>query len=185
MKQIVHIFGASGSGTTTLGRLIGQRTGWTHLDSDDYFWLPADPPFTAKRPREERVPLMLRDIDAAQNVVISGSLVGWGDGLIPHFTLCVRTVLEPAVRLERLHQRELARFGARIQPGGDMAQTHQAFMDWAATYDDGPVTTRSRAMHDQWQENLKCPVITVDTTDTQRALACLLETGALTGGDTR
>lgn len=177
MKQVIHIFGASGSGTTTLGRLIGNLPGWTHLDSDDYFWLPTDPPFTAKRPPAERVLLIQRDMDAAQNVVLSGSLVNWGDALIPRFTLCIRTVLDPSLRLERLHQRELERFGGRIEPGGDMAQAHQDFMDWAARYDEGDVTTRSRALHDQWQTKLACPVITLDTTDTAQAFAQLQTQG--------
>lgn len=177
MKMVIHIFGASGSGTTTLGRLIGGLPGWTHLDSDDYFWLPTDPPFTQKRPRAERVPLIQRDMDAAQNVVLTGSLVDWGDALIPRFTLCIRTTLETSLRLERLHQREWARFGARIEPGGDMAQTHQAFMDWAARYDEGDVTMRSSAMHDLWQTKLTCPVITVDTTDTAQAFVQLKAQG--------
>lgn len=183
MKQVVHIFGASGSGTTTLGRLIGSLNGWTHLDSDDYFWLPTDPPFTRKRPGAERVTLIQRDMDAAQNVVLSGSLVNWGDVLIPRFTLCIRTVLDPSLRLERLHQREWARFGARIDPGGDMAQTHQEFLDWAARYDDGPVTMRSRALHDQWQKKLTCPVITVDTTDTAQAFPQLQAQGLFKEGN--
>lgn len=164
MKHVVHLFGASGSGTTTLGRMLAAEMGWTHLDSDDYFWLPTDPPFQQKRPAPERVALMKQNMDAAENAVISGSLVGWGDGLIPYFTLCVRTVVEPSVRLERLYQRELARFGARILPGGDMHEANQEFLRWARGYEDGPLTTRSRARHDQWQQMLRCPCVTVDTT---------------------
>ena len=57
-RQVIHIFGASGSGTTTLGRYLAQRLGGVHLDSDDFFWLPTDPPYTQKRPIEMRVPLM-------------------------------------------------------------------------------------------------------------------------------
>jgi adenylate kinase family enzyme len=34
----VHIFGASGSGTTTLGRTLAERLGVRFFDGDDYFW---------------------------------------------------------------------------------------------------------------------------------------------------
>ena len=34
----ILIFGASGSGTTTLGKEIEKRTDFTHLDIDDYYW---------------------------------------------------------------------------------------------------------------------------------------------------
>lgn len=170
MKHVIHIFGASGSGTTTLGRYIARQNGWTHLDSDDYFWLPTDPPYTTKRPVEERVAMMQRDIEAAEQVVISGSLVDWGELLIPYFTLCIRTVLDPAIRMDRLYRREHANFGTRIEPGGDMYEENQKFLRWAEKYDDGPPTMRTRALHDQWQQTLHCPVIMLDTTDDTQTL---------------
>ena len=79
MKNVIHIFGASGSGTTTLGEKISEELGYKLMDTDDYFWMPTEPKFTLKRPLEERVKLMMRDINNAENVVISGSLVDWGD----------------------------------------------------------------------------------------------------------
>ncbi len=162
MKPVIHIFGASGSGTSTLGRALAESLSLRHLDSDDYYWLPTDPPFTQKRPQPERVALMQRDMADSPGAVISGSPVDWGDGLIPSFTLAIRIVTDTALRLERLHQRELSRFGARILPGGDMHAAHEAFLAWAAQYDDGPVTMRSRANHDLWQQKLTCPLLIAD-----------------------
>ena len=120
MKQIIHIFGASGSGTSTLGRWICEKTGYRFMDTDDYFWLPTDPKFTVKRPREERIKLMLADMDSSENAVISGALCGWGDELIPYFTLAVRLTTDEDIRIERLKKRERERFGSRIDEGGDM-----------------------------------------------------------------
>ncbi|BDD11489.1 hypothetical protein FUAX_39210 (plasmid) [Fulvitalea axinellae] len=40
----ILIFGASGSGTTTLGKEIAKRAKFTHLDADDYYWKPTNPP---------------------------------------------------------------------------------------------------------------------------------------------
>ena len=54
-QHIIHIFGASGAGTSTLGRAVAEKTGYTFLDSDDYLWMPTDPQYTTKRPSEERV----------------------------------------------------------------------------------------------------------------------------------
>ena len=168
---VIHLFGASGSGTTTLGRALAQALGYVHMDTDDYFWLPTDPKFTAKRPIPERLAMMNADLDAAETgAVISGSLTGWGDALIPRFTLAVRVVTATAVRLERLRQREYAHFGDRIREGGDMYRNHLDFLDWAAQYDTGDVTMRSRACHDAWQQTLPCPVVTVCGTDELSAL---------------
>ena len=163
-KHIIHIFGASGAGISTLGRVVAERTGDVFLDSDDYLWMPTDPQYTTKRPSEERVALLGRDMDLSAGAVVSGSLVGWGDPLMLRFTRAVRLVVPHDVRMERLQRREQERYGDRILPGGDMYQIHRDFLQWAAGYDDGPATMRSRAMHDLWQQKLTCPLLTLDGT---------------------
>jgi len=165
MKKVIHIFGASGSGTTTLARAATERFGWRFMDTDDYFWLPTDPMYTVKRPVDERLAMMRRDIEKEGDVVISGSLCGWGDELIPYFTLCIRLSAETAVRIERLRKREREKFGARLDEGGDMYEAHLKFLDWAGRYDDGGEHMRSRKNHDLWQEKLSCPVISLNGTN--------------------
>lgn len=56
----IHIVGASGSGTTSLAVEIGGRYGHHHLDTDDFFWRPTDPPYREKRAREERLTSLRR-----------------------------------------------------------------------------------------------------------------------------
>lgn len=162
MKQIIHIFGASGSGTSTLGRWICEKTGYRFMDTDDYFWLPTDPKFTVKRPREERIKLMLADMDSSENAVISGALCGWGDELIPYFTFAVRLTTDEDIRIERLKKRERERFGSRIDEGGDMYAQHREFLAWARKYDSAGLEMRSKAEHDAWQKQLPCPLICLD-----------------------
>ena len=162
MKNIVHIYGGSGSGTSTLGRKISEELGYKFMDTDDYFWVPTDPKYTTKRSVEERIALMKQDIENAENAVISGSLVGWGDELIPFFTLTVRLDTNSELRIERLKNREKQKFGDRIMPGGDMYEQHLEFVEWAKQYDTGDVKMRSKAMHDEWQKMLPCPQIELD-----------------------
>lgn len=165
MKQVIHIFGASGSGTTTLGKKICDELGYYHMDTDNYYWMPTEPRYTQKRPPEERVRLMLQDIQAHENVVISGSLTDWGDILIPHFTLAVRIVIDPAVRIARLTQRERERYGSRIDPDGDRRQQYLEFVEWAKSYDTGGPKIRSKAKHDEWQKLLQCKLLILDGCD--------------------
>lgn len=163
MKRVIHIFGASGSGTSTLGRALAEKTGFRFMDTDDYYWLPAEPMYTLKRPIPERLALMARDLDECSGAVLSGSLAGWGDPLISRFTLAVRLNTPTPVRMERLKQREYARYGRRILPGGDLYEQSQ-FLAWAAQYDDGLPPLRSRTLHDLWQQKLSCPLLTLDGT---------------------
>lgn len=162
MYTVIHILGASGSGTTTLGRAIADRWGVAHLDTDDYFWLPTDPPYTAKRDIADRIALIRADIHRHGKCVLTGSLCGWGDELIPEFSLVVFVVTPTDVRVARLRDRERAKFGERILPGGDMHGEHEKFIAWAASYDGGGLEMRSRIRHEQWLEGLPCPIVRVD-----------------------
>lgn len=161
-KTVIHLFGAAGSGTSTIGRALSESMDAFFMDTDDYFWEKTDPPFTVKRAIPERLESLQKDVDGHDRVVLAGSLSGWGDPLIPRFTLAVRVETAAALRLERLRRRERGRFGSRIEPGGDMFETHQKFLAWAAAYEEGGPEMRSRRMHDEWQKRLSCPLIAVD-----------------------
>ncbi len=64
MKNAIHIFGAPGSGTTTLGKKkICKELGYTLIDTDESFWMPTEPGFTLKRPCEEQIETMTGDIN--------------------------------------------------------------------------------------------------------------------------
>ncbi len=170
MPQRIHIFGASGSGTTTLGRTLAERMGGGFLDTDAYYWQPTDPPFTEKRDPAERIAMIERDIRESDDWVLSGSLCGWGDPLIPRFTLAVFLYLPPAPRMARLARRERDRHGPRIAPDGDMHAAHVAFMDWARSYDTATTPVRSLDLHETWMRELPCPVIRLDASRPAAAL---------------
>jgi hypothetical protein len=79
------------------------------------------------------------------------------------FDLIVFLRLDPQLRLERLRQRELARYGARIQDGGDLVAKHKEFMDWAASYDTAGPEQRSLMAHEQWLATQRCAVLRLDS----------------------
>lgn len=155
----VHIVGASGSGTTTLGRALADAWSVPHADVDDYFWEPSDPPYTTKRDRQSRLELMEAMFVPRPAWVLSGSLSDWGDALIPMFDAVVYLTLDPATRLDRLNLREGKRYGSRIEPGGDRADAHAEFVAWAASYDDASFDGRSAAAQERWLAELACPVL--------------------------
>jgi adenylate kinase family enzyme len=155
----IHITGASGSGTTTLGAALAGRRCARHLDTDAFYWLTTEPPFTAKRPVVERVALMRAELEGAASWVISGSLMGWGDVFIPHFDLVVFLHVPTDERLARLAERERRRYGAAIDPGGPMHAGSAAFMTWAAGYETAGFEGRSLERHKDWLSGLPCAVL--------------------------
>jgi uridine kinase len=141
--------GASGSGTTTLGRALAAHWGAVHLDADDYYWLPTSPPYRHKRPAAERLARLQGAMTSAARVVVSGSVMGWGDEVEEAFDFVVFLYLDAAQRIERLRIREKDRFGA----------ADPAFLTWAAQYDAGPPEGRSLARHRHWLATRRCPVL--------------------------
>jgi adenylate kinase family enzyme len=167
----VHFTGASGSGTSTLGRALALRENLKHFETDDYLWEPTDPPYQQLRPKDERVRLLRADLDASSSWVLSGSLARWGDPLIPFFQLVVLVLVPTELRLTRLRERELQRFGAEaLAPGGVMHRNHAEFIDWASRYDDGDESIRSRRLHDAWLSGLPCQTVQIDGSNSVEAL---------------
>jgi len=158
----VHVVGASGAGTTTLGRALAARLGAAHLDTDDFFWVPTDPPFEKIRERAERQALLGAALARESAWVLSGSLCGWGDVFIPRFDLVVFVWMAPEIRLARLRERERQRYGAAIAPGGPRHAKFEAFLAWAAGYDEAlEAPERCRKLHEQWLAALPCPVVRI------------------------
>ncbi|THK34712.1 adenylate kinase [Ensifer sp. MPMI2T] len=155
----VYLTGASCSGVSTLGAALSERFGVPQLDVDDFYWMPTDPPFSTKRPPEDRVRLIQDRQREAKGWILAGSFIGWGDALIHDVDLIVLLQTPTAIRLQRLDQREAARYGARILPGGDMHEAHLAFRDWASRYDDPLFTGRSLAQHEIWLSYQSAPVL--------------------------
>jgi adenylate kinase family enzyme len=159
----IHILGASGSGTTTLGVALAARLGHPHVDADTLFWLPTDPPFTTKRPRDDRQAMLRRLLPVAGQWVFSGSAPEWATPIEPFYDLVVFLQLDPAVRMARLRRREAARYGKRIETGGDMATASADFLKWAEAYDTAGPEQRSLIGHEAWLASLRTPVLRLDS----------------------
>ncbi|AKS08489.1 AAA family ATPase [Pseudomonas trivialis] len=164
MAYRVHILGAAGAGTTTLGEALAERLSVAYFDSDSFYWQQTLDPFTVARPKDERIRLLQEQTSGLQGWVLSGSLCGWGDPMIPHFTHVVFLRLDPKVRLHRLQLREVQRYGDAIRPGGSRHENSVAFLAWAARYDGGNHSLRSLRRHETWLKALTCLVIRLDST---------------------
>lgn len=140
--KFVHITGAAGSGTSTLGRSLAAQLGSEFVDADDFYWLSTDPPYSVKRARSERILLLANALERSEpaGAVLSGSVVGWGDEIVDTFDLIVFLVVPTDIRIERLRRREEAELGS----------VDEAFIGWAMGYDEGGLGMRSRALHESW-----------------------------------
>src|SRR5512139_3217012 len=123
----ILITGAAGSGTTTLGRALAVKVGASFIEADDHFWVASEPPYQTKQPPAERLRSILDALDRSPVAVVAGSVVDWGFDLENSFSHIVFLAAPTEVRLARLRQREMIRFG----------KVNDAFLAWAAQYDEG------------------------------------------------
>ena len=160
--QGIVVFGAGGTGKTTLACELARLLKFEHFDTDDYFFEQTEPPFTQARSLEKRIEI-LRPL-LKSNFVISGCLREWGGAFDSMLSMAVFLTAPTDVRIERVEEREFNRNGERIKPGGDLYARHRKFIDYIATYDNGGMETRSLVSQEAWEKTLACPVIRVDGT---------------------
>jgi adenylate kinase family enzyme len=168
MKSIagssINVFGAPGTGKTTLGGALAEKLGVPLLDSDAYFHFPTDPPFTKQRTPEERNRLFREEFFRHEACVVAGNVGGWGIDPRPAFSLTVFLYLPPEIRLARVLERERRLYGARLLPGGDMSHLHREFIEWTNAYDSGAnQDSFTLAVHEEYFANLKTPRLRLDT----------------------
>lgn len=159
----IHVMGASGSGTTSLGIALAQKLGIAHLDSDEFYWMPTDPPYTTPREITARIAMLEQQALPDRGWVLTGSALKWGISIEPLYQLVVFLRLDSAVRMARIRRRETERYGSRIAPGGDMAQKSQAFLEWAESYDVAGPEQRSLAAHEAWLQKQAVPVLRLNS----------------------
>lgn len=159
----IHVMGASGSGTTSLGAALAGRLGVPHLDTDHFFWLPTDPPFTTPREVASRVAMLRVQAKPDEGWVLSGSALKWATPIERLYDLIVFLRIDPVLRMERIRRREEARYGNRILPGGDMAEKSREFLEWAESYDTGGPERRSLVAHEAWLATQAAPVLRLDS----------------------
>ena len=152
----ILIIGASGSGVTTLGKALEQKTGIPYFDADEYYWEKTDPPFQNRIEAGVRNQQLLSDLHAAGAWIVGGSLDSWGDCWKKEFDKVVFLWLPKQVRAMRLINREKERYGETL------SQQSQDFIDWALAYDDNNRHGRNRQRHEGWLQTLACPVLKIE-----------------------
>ncbi len=162
MIQHIHIFGATGSGTSTLGAALAKSKGFVHFDNDNYFFESANNHFTKPRRPITRDTLLYNDLRKTPSWVLSGAVCGWGDYVIRFFELVVFLLVPLEERLRRIDARE-EKLGRKIEDQTHPRyKTYNNFMRWASEYDTGDMNMRSLAQHEEWMKKLSCPIVRIE-----------------------
>jgi len=152
----IIIFGANGSGKTTLGRELAHILNFKHMDHEAYAFNESEIPYTNPRSYDECVELMLADIEKYGSFIISACTGDFGEKIENLYSLAVYIEAPLELRIERVKQRNLERFGERVLKGGDMYEQQAGFVDFVAK--------RPLSRIEKWAETLACPIIRIEGT---------------------
>lgn len=111
MPNGIIIIGLNGSGKSTIYRELARRLNYKCMDVEDYYFLDSDIPYTVSRTREEVEKLIIDDINRFQNYVLCSVNCNWDSKTTDTFKLAVLLSAPLTVRMERIKQREVTRFG--------------------------------------------------------------------------
>ena len=154
MTRGILIVGLNGCGKTTLGRALAARLGWLRLDVEDYYFPDMTVPYANARSKDEVRRRMLEDIRAYGDFVLSSVRADLGEAIRSHAALAAWLQAPAGLRMSRIEQRELQRFGARVLPGSDMYEGQRRFHAMAAARTDASV--------EEILIGLDCPVLALD-----------------------
>ena len=126
----IIVFGANGSGKTTLGRELARILNFKHMDIEDYYFKPSDIPYTNARSGGECEELMLADIEKYLSFVITSTTGDFGEIIPQYYALAVHISAPLDIRLERVKQRGIDKFGDRVREGGVRIATRDGVVSW-------------------------------------------------------
>jgi len=147
----ILIMGASGSGQTTLARELSKHLSFKFIDADDLYWLPTKPAYQEKRAIDLRLSMTLKEMKCP-NIVLAGSIMGWGDALENAFDIIVFLSLDTELRIKRLKQREMVELGF----------IDQDFLAWAKEYENPEFESRSRLKHENWMSKRQAYILKIE-----------------------
>ncbi len=154
----IIVCGMNGSGKSTLGRALAETLGWRFIDNEDLYFPKDDPSYlyANQRSQDEVEALLLKAVRENTNFVFAAVKGDYGDGVLPYYDGAVLVETPREIRLARVQQRSLDKFGDRARPGGDLYEREKWFYDH--------IGARPEDYAERWLNAVRLPVLRVDGT---------------------
>ena len=152
------ICGMNGSGKSTLGHALAESLGWRFIDNEDLYFPKDDPDylFARQRTQEEVERPLLEEVQRDDRFVFAAVKGNYGDAVLPYYRAAVMVEVPRELRLQRVQQRSLDKFGDRARPGGDLYEREKWFFDH--------ISARPEDYAVRWLDTVDIPVLRVDGT---------------------
>lgn len=152
----ILICGLNGSGKSTVGAALAEKLGRPFLDVEDLYFPKDDPSYLYAHARsgEEVTRLLEARIEREPRLVFASVRGDFGPSFLASLEYAVLLEVPRQTRLARVRERSYRKFGARMEPGGDLYEKEAAFFDMIAA--------RPEDYAESWVRTLRCPVLRID-----------------------
>lgn len=154
----IVVCGLNGSGKSTLGKALAEKIGFHFIDNEALFFPQTDAKYlySAPRSREEADIIFDNEIKSHDNFVFAAVKGNYGKEILPIYHYAILIEVPKNIRMQRIKERSLQKFGSRMMVGGDLYEHEQAFFDM--------VNARDEHYVEDWVQTLYCPIIRVNGT---------------------
>ena len=156
MKCGICVCGLNGSGKTTLAGALAKKINFIHMDIEQYYFTSTHNPYASSKTRGEVERLLLEDIKKNPCFVFSAVSGNMTPEINENYTLVVYLDVPLDVRMKRIRQRAIDKFGDRVLPGGDMYEQEEKFFAFAEK--------RTPEKIEDWLKTLSHKVLRLDGT---------------------
>ena len=156
VKYGICICGLNGSGKTTLAKALSKKLGCVHLDIEDYYFTSSDDSYSDPRTSAEVEELLLEDIKRNSCFAFSSVRGNVNAEINSYYSLVIFLDAPTELRMKRILQRSVDKYGDRALPGGDMYEQEEKFIEFARN--------RTTSQIESWLNTLSCKVLRLDGT---------------------
>ncbi len=160
--MIIHIMGASGTGTTSIGAALAKALSYNVIESDFYKWKQTVPAFQEMRPLEESNALLLEQIEKNKNLIIAGSLHA-NPVTFAYIDLIIYLYAPTRVRMRRIKRRDKLMGYNSMKQDESVRRNFKDFLWCAKNYDNLAFDGRSKLSQEYVISSCNAPVIRINT----------------------
>ncbi|AUF83324.1 hypothetical protein CXP39_00675 [Mesoplasma syrphidae] len=160
----IQIIGASATGKTTLAQYIAEKHNIKWIDTDSYYWKSGTNE-TVKNTVEEKIALYKQDTENIDSYIVAGSTYSWYKEGFADVDLLVFLYLDEETRMQRLIEREIARYGKDALEIDENDNYTNEFIEWSRRYytNLNPNEGGTYLAHTREMNNKKCQVLKLNS----------------------
>ncbi len=151
----ILVCGLNGSGKSTIGQILANRFNFHFIDSEHLFFEKRNV-YKSSRSHEQATNILENEIKENPNFIFASVKGEYGENFVSKLNCAIFVDVPEKIRLKRIVERDINKFGDRVTYGGDLYEDTHKFYEF--------VQSRDNSYVEKWLDTLSCEIIRIDGT---------------------